>query len=136
MNLKSLLKRYTVDQLKEAIRLGGQHGRIEALEAKRESLLKQVAKIDRKLAKLDGRGSAVAPGKARRKRWKLSAETRRKMSEAAKRRYASKHKAGETPALGSPKKRRSLSPEARQKMAEAARRRWAKVKGTATVPAE
>ena len=134
MNLKELLSRYSVDQLKEAIRLRSTLGRVEALTAKREALLKQVAGIDRKLSKLNGGDSAAAAGKPRRKRWKLSAETRRKMSEAAKRRYASKDKAGESPASVSPKRRRSLSPEARQKMAEAARRRWAKVKGTAAVP--
>lgn len=136
MNLKSLLSRYSVDQLKEAIRLRATLGRVEALTTKREALLKQVANIDRKLAKLNGRESAAPAGKAPRRRWKLSAETRRKMSEAAKRRYGSKDKAGESPASVSPKKRRSLSPEARQRIAEAARRRWARVKGTSPLSAE
>jgi len=136
MNLKELLSRYSVDQLKEAIRLSSTLGRVEALTAKREALLKQVANIDRKLSKLNGGASAAPVGKARRRRWKLSAETRRKMSEAAKRRHASKDKMGESPASGSPKRRRSLSLAARQKMAEAARRRWAKAKGTAPVPTE
>jgi hypothetical protein len=136
MNLKELLSRYSVDQLKEAIRLRSTLGRVEALTAKREALLKQVAGIDRKLSKLNAADSAVAAGKPRRRRWKLSAETRRKMSEAATRRYASKDKAEEVTASASPRKRRSLSSESRQKMAEAARRRWAKVKGNAPVPAE
>lgn len=132
MNLKELLSRYSVDQLKEAIRLRSTLGRVEALTAKREALLRQIANIDRKLSKLNGGTSKATAGKARRRRWKLSAETRRKMSEAAKRRYAIKDKAGHSPPSDSPKKRRSLSPEARQRMAEAARRRWAKVKEAAT----
>jgi len=134
MNLKSLLTRYTVEQLKEAIRLRSQHGRIEALQEKREALMKQVAKIDRKLSKLDGgNGTAVkvpkAKGPVKRRRWKLSAETRRKMSEAAKMRYAGKgDKSNAEPVK---KKRKGMSAETRAKMAAAARKRWAKVKGTA-----
>jgi hypothetical protein len=133
MNLKALLKRYTVDQLKEAIRLRSQVGRVEALEEKKATLLKQVAKIDRKLSKLNGHG-AVSTGRkpGRRKGFKLSAETRRKMSEAAKRRYA-----GRAAPPASERKRRTISPEGRAKMAEAARRRRAKVKGeTAQAPAQ
>ena len=135
MKLRELLKRYTVDQLKEAIRLSSSLGRVEALNAKRETLMKQVAKIDRKLASFEGTKPPSTGGKTGRRRWKLSAETRRKMSEAAKKRYASSS-TDESPAAGSPKKRRALSPEARQKMAEAARRRWAKVKGAPPLPVE
>jgi hypothetical protein len=134
MDLKALLKRYTVDQLKEAIRLRFTFGRFEALEAKRNALLMQVAKIDKKLAKLNGdnesAGSvAKAPvGPRRRKRWKLSAETRAKMSLAAKRRYASKGPAEEDKAPGK-KKRRRMSAEARARMKAAAIARWKKIRG-------
>jgi len=133
MNLKSLLSRYTLDQLREAIRLRSTYGRTKALEEKRTALLKQVAKIDRKLAKLNGDNGAATttsrPGKrGRKKGYKLSAATRRKMSEAAKRRYAGKEKA-EVPSTGK-RKRKSMSAETRTKMAAAAKARWAKVRGT------
>lgn len=130
MNLKSLLSRYTVDQLKEAIRLRRHHGKVEALQQRRDALLKQVAKIDRNLFRLNGNGSAPTAKssmKSGRRRWKLSAETRRKMSEAAKRRYTGKRKA-DAPSSGK-WKRKPLSAETKAKMAAAARARWAKVKG-------
>jgi hypothetical protein len=109
-----------------------ENGRVARLERERDKHLSAVRKLDRQIAKLSGgNGSAAAPAaKPGRKRrsWKLSAETRRKMSEAAKRRYAGKGKA-EGPAPE--KKRRTISPEGRAKMAAAARARWAKVKGKA-----
>lgn len=132
MNLRSLLNRYSVDQLKEALRLRSAYRQTQALEEKRTALLKQVAKIDRKLAKLNGgngAGTDSRPGKQGRKEgYKLSAATRRKMSEAAKRRYAGKGKTEAT----SPgkKKRKPMSAETRAKMAAAAKARWAKVKET------
>ena len=128
MRTKNLLSRYTVDELREAIRLRSSLGQIEALESKREALLKQVAKIDRKLAKLNGGGSATSGRKVGRKRWKLGPETRRRMSLAAKRRYARKKNAGSPSAPPGSRKRRSMSPETRAKMAVAARKRWAKIK--------
>jgi len=133
MNLKGLLSRYSVDQLKEAIRLRSSYGRAQALEEKRAALLKQVAKIDRKLAVLnDGNGGATTASRlrkrGRKKGYKLSAATRRKMSEAAKRRYAGKGNT-EAPSTGK-KKRKPMSAETRAKMAAAAKARWAKVKGT------
>ena len=131
MNLRSLLNRYSVDQLKEALRLRSAYGRTQALEEKKTALLKQVAKIDRKLAKLNGGNGADTDSRlgkqGRKKGYKLSAATRRKMSEAAKRRYASKGNT-EAPSAGK-KKRKPMSAETRAKMAAAAKARWAKVKG-------
>jgi len=126
---RRLLQRYSVEQLKDAVRMKSQLGKVEALESKRDAFLKQVAKIDRKLSKLgssNGSATVTKPGRKRRS-WKLSAETRRKMSEAAKRRYAGKGKA-DTPASGK-RKRKPMSPETRAKMAAAAKTRWAKIKG-------
>jgi len=133
---KRLLRRTTIEQLRKAIALKLKLDRAESLERQRDRLQRQLARLDRKIARLNGSGSTTTAAKpggkpGRRKGFKLSAATRRKMSEAAKRRYAGKGNAA-APALG--KKRRSMSPETRQKMAEAARRRWTKVKGT--VPAE
>ena len=133
MDLKALLRRYTVDQLKEAIRLRSTLARVEALEAKREDLLRQVAKIDKKMARLTGvktsmgRGATAPDGPMKRKRWKLSAETRAKMSVAAKRRYTSKSKeeGDQSPRKG---KRRKMSAEARARMKAAAIARWKKIR--------
>lgn len=130
---RRLLRRFSVADLREAIRQRSQLGKVEALEAKREALLKQVAKVDRKLAKLHGNGSVPIskPGRkpGRRKGWKLSKATREKMRQAALRRYAGKGKPESSAAER--KKRKPLSPETKAKMAEAARKRWAKIKGTA-----
>ena len=132
MNLKSLLNRYTVDQLKEAIRLRSTYGRVEALQQKKDALLRQVAKIDRKLAKLNGgKGSAPAPKRrGRRRGFTVSAKTRRLMSLAAKRRYAGKAKADEP----KPRRKWRMSAEGRQRIADAARRRWAAVKAAKEAP--
>jgi len=133
VNLMSLLKRYSVDQIKEAIRIHSTNRRAQVLDEKRASLLKQVAQIDRELAKLNG-GSVVATTastlekRGRKKGYKLSAATRRKMSQAAKRRYAGKAK-GESPSTAK-RKRKPMSAETRAKMAAAAKARWAKFRGT------
>ena len=87
MNLKALLKRYTVDQLREAIRLRGHLGRVDALEAKKAALLRQVAKIDRKLSKLTGNGSVSDP-EPKRKRRRFSKATRLKMAASQRARWA------------------------------------------------
>ena len=122
---KRLLSRLSVADLKAAIKHKTQYGRVEALESEKESLLKQVAKLDRKLAKLSSNGSVSTGGKRRRK---LSAATRRKMAVAAKARWAKvqgKVKAAPKPAAPA-KRRRTLSAATRAKMAAAAKARWAK----------
>jgi len=61
--------------------------RIEKLERRRDQLLRQAKKLERKIARLSGGSSSVAvPGKRRRR--KMSAETRRKMAVAARKRWA------------------------------------------------
>ena len=122
-----LLRRLSLSDLKAAIKHKSQFGRVEALESKKETLLKQVAKLDKKLAKLGSNGAA-SPTPRKRRSWKLSLATRRKMAEAARKRWAKA--GGKTEAA--PKKRRTLSAATRQKMAAAAKARWAKAKGKAT----
>ena len=95
MNLRAILKRFTPEQLRQAIRLRSTYSRVEALEEKRAALLKQAARIDRKLSKLNGgSGSATAATTAkperkpgRRRGYKMSAATRDKMRVAALQRY-------------------------------------------------
>jgi len=107
MNLKGLLKRYTVDQLKEAIKLKAQFGLVEVLEAKRAKLLKAVAKLDRKLASLNGAPARRVPGRPPR--------------------------VGKP---GAVKRRFRFSKATRLKMAASQRARWAKVKGPLEGPKE
>lgn len=140
LGMKSLvnaLSRYSKVQLRKLIAsIPSKNEMVVKLERQREKLAKSIAKLTRRIEKLSGGNGSVAaaapsrhgrkPG--RRKGYTLSAETRRKMSEAAKRRYAGKS----TPAASTePRKKRTVSPEARAKMAAAARARWAKVKGAA-----
>jgi hypothetical protein len=121
---RRILKRLSVRQLREAIKLKAQLEKVERLEHERDQHLSAIKKLDREIAKLsDGNDRADAPGKRRRR--KMSADTRRKMSEAAKRRWAG---SGSTKGAAPAGRKRTLSPETRAKMAEAARSRWAKVK--------
>jgi hypothetical protein len=147
---RRILRKLSLEQLQEALRLKPKLDAIERLTLERDRLLKSLVKVEKKLSKLDGESVTSRRGSGRpyrteivtrnrrrvlRNVYKVSAETRRKMSEAAKRRYATE-KSGDAPAAALTRKRRPLSPETRQKMAEAARRRWAKVKETAPSAAE
>ena len=137
-SLVNALSRYSKVQLRKLIAsIPSKNEVVAKLERQREKLAKSIAKLTRRIEKLSGGNGAVAvaalarrgrkPG--RRKGYTLSAETRRKMSEAAKRRYAGKN----APAASTePMKKRTVSPEARAKMAAAAKARWAKVKGATT----
>ena len=122
-----LLKRLSVADLKAAIKHKAQYGRVEALESEKETLLKQVAELDKKLAKLGSNGAASSTPRKRRS-WKLSAATRRKMAEAARKRWAKASGKAEA----APKKRWTMSAATRAKMAAAAKARWAKAKGKST----
>ena len=133
-SLVQALSRYSHAQLEKLIAaIPTEDNRVAKLKAKREKLSRSMAKLDRQIAKLSGGAVSVAaparrgrkPG--RRKGYTLSAETRRKMSEAAKRRYARRGTSAAAPS----KPKRTVSPEARAKMAAAAKARWAKVKGSA-----
>ena len=129
MNLKSLLKRYTVEQLKEAIRLRSTYGRAQALEEKKAALLKHLAKIDRQLSKLNGNGAATTaakPGRkpGRRKGYKLSAATRARMRAAALRGYGKSKPEAPKPE----RKVRKLSAAGRAAISAAAKARWERVR--------
>ncbi len=110
-------------------------GKLERLERVRDRHLAAAKKLERQIAKLSG-GNGSAPSAprgrkpGRRKGYKLSAATRRKMSEAVKRRYAGGTKSG-APASVEKRTLKPFSPETRAKMAAAQKARWAKVKGAA-----
>jgi len=129
LGLRSLVKalgKLSPAQLKQALSIVPRQGELDRLERDRQDHLAEIKTLDRRIAKLSGgNGHAATPARKRRRR-KISAETRRKMSEAAKHRYA-KAKGSAPKASGKPA-RRKMSAETRAKMAEAARRRWAKAK--------
>jgi hypothetical protein len=139
-SLVNALARLTKDKLQKLIEsIPTEDDRVARLKRKRDKVANALAKLDRQIAQLTGgNGAAAAPARrgrkpGRKKGYTLSAETRRKMSEAAKRRYAGKGNA-EAPAPA--KKRRTMSPETRAKMAAAAKARWAKKKdATSEAPA-
>ena len=84
---KRLLKRLSVRQLREAIRIKSGMQKVEKLERQRDQLLRQARKLERKIARLSG-GNGSMPAPRKRRRRKMSAETRRKMAEAARKRWA------------------------------------------------
>lgn len=84
---RRLLQRLSVRQLREAIRIKSGMQKVEKLERQRDQLLRQAGKLDRNIARLArSNGSVAVPRKRRRRR--MSAETRRKMAEAARKRWA------------------------------------------------
>lgn len=137
LGLRSLAKalaRLTKDEIQKLLAsVPSRDDRVARLELKRAKLAKTMAKLDRQIAKLSGGHGAVTatgrPGRkpGRKKGYKLSAATRRKMSDAAKRRYAGGAKS-EAPASAGKHTRKPFSAETRAKMAEAQRLRWEKIR--------
>src|SRR5688572_26073351 len=140
LGMKSLvnaLARLTKAELQKLVdSVPTEDNRVARLKRKREKLAKKMAMLDRQIAQLSGgNGSLDTPARrgrkpGRRKGYTLSAATRRKMSEAAKRRYAGGSKS-EAPASTGKRTRKPFSAETKAKMALAQKARWAKVKGTA-----
>src|SRR5688572_25300990 len=141
LGMKSLvnaLARLTKAELQKLVdSVPTEDNRVARLKRKREKLAKKMALLDRQIAQLSGgNGSVAAPARrgrklgrkpGRRKGYTLSAATRRKMSEAAKRRYAGGSKS-EAPAAARKRTRKPFSAETKAKMALAQKARWAKVK--------
>jgi hypothetical protein len=136
MKLRALLRKFSLEELRAAIRFRQSDAKREKLEAERADLQRQLAKIEAKLAKL-GAGNGAAPaarktkGRGRRKGYKLSAATRNRMRIAALKRYGKT----EAPATGK-RKRKPFSAETRAKMRASQQARRAKAKGTAEPKAE
>lgn len=133
MNLRGILRQASFEQLQEALTYQRTDAKREKLEQEKAALLRALAKVERKLSRLDGAsGNGSAPaggmpkGRRRRKGYKVSAATRAKMRAAALRRYGKSKPEASAPGK---RKRKPLGPEARAKMAAAARARSAKVKG-------
>jgi hypothetical protein len=108
-------------------------GTLERLERARDRHLAAARKLERRIAELSG-GNGSAPSAprgrkpGRRKGYKLSAATRGKMPEAAKRRYAGNGKTEAAPPAGK-RTRKLFTAETRAKMAAAQQARWAKING-------
>ena len=118
MNLRNILKRFSMEELRQAIRYARSDSKRTKLEAEAASLRKALAKVEAKLAKLGGsNGTPVTSTRGRkpgrRKGYKLSPATRNRMRIAALKRYAGKAKA-EAPAKVK-RTRKPLSAEAKEK---------------------
>lgn len=88
-----LLSRLSLADLKYAIALKRPLERLERLERQRDDHLEAAKRLQRRIDRLSGGNSVAAPGKPKRKSRRMSAETRRKMVEAAKARWAKIRKA-------------------------------------------
>jgi hypothetical protein len=108
---------------------------IEGYESQKTRIDDQIAELRSLLTGGPAKTAATADGTSR-KRWKLSAETRRRMKEAQQRRWAKIRGASEpsTPVTVSPKPKRKISEVGRKTIAEAARRRWAAVEAAKEKP--
>lgn len=91
---------------------------LEVLEAARIGLQHQLAEVDRLIAELRG-----SPEPKQAKQGKFSAETKARMSEAQKKRWAAKGKLQKREEK-KPKKRQ-MSVAGRARIAEATKKRWA-----------
>ena len=85
-------------------------------------------RLDEALAVLGGSGSSAS--QARRGSRHMSAEARRRIYEAQKRRWAKRKRVGAGASTGSPviamgKRRGGMSPEARKRLSEMMKKRWA-----------
>ncbi|MBI4566228.1 MAG: hypothetical protein HY716_16200 [Planctomycetes bacterium] len=123
MIFNRLLRRLSVRQLQDAIRQKQRLAKVSQLDRQLEHHQREAAKLQRKIDRLMGGDGAPGLPKKRRQR-RLTAEARRKLSEAAKRRWAKVK--GEVRAAVKLSKRRQFSAEGLKKIADAARRRWAK----------
>ena len=106
-----------------------------------ETIIRQLERlasgIDRALAALRGitnQGSvaltATSAGVLQRKRRRMSAAARKRIGDAARRRWAAVRAAQGAAKLATVKRRKGhLSPEGRQRIIEAAKRRWAAKRG-------
>ena len=94
MAFKKLLRRMSLEQLQKLIRMKKNQGKVEKLERQRNRHLKAAAKVQKRIDGLsDGtmRGPGRPPGRRR-----LSAEARRRIADAQKRRWAKWKKAKES----------------------------------------
>jgi hypothetical protein len=94
------------------------------------ALKTQIERLENKLKNVMGAAMPAPIGKIIKSRRTMSAAARKKISLAAKARWAKVHSAkSKSPAAKTPKKgKRTMSAAARRKIAAAAKARWAKVK--------
>ena len=97
---------------------------LKGLEAERARIENEIAEIRGQLrgsTTPTGRGASVTP---RRKRRKMSAEAKRRISEGMKRRYAELKSASEKPPMKQ-RQRAGLTAAGRKKLSEMMKARWA-----------
>lgn len=112
-----------------------------------KKLEQQRAGIERALAALreiegpvaPATAAAPGPGRPRKARRKggMTAEGRRRLSEALKARWAAKRAASGVPAAPAKAKRKGgMTPEGRKRLSEALKKRWAAKRAASAVPAK
>lgn len=122
---KRLLRRLSVRQLQEAIHQKKRMDRVTQLDRQLEHHQREAAKLRRKIERLMGSSPDGAKHAKRRKR-RLSAAGKRRIGEAASRRWAKfRAAAGKRTAAPKQDKPRRFSAEALKRISEAAKRRWA-----------
>jgi cell division septum initiation protein DivIVA len=104
---------------------------IEGFEAQKRRLDEQIQEL-RAMLPRNGASAESAPGRGPRKRRRMSAEARRRIAEAQRKRWAAiRGESGTAPARQAQKPKRKLSPAGRKRIVEANRKRWAAARGTA-----
>jgi len=141
MNLRTILKSVSIEDLRRFLREQPKLEKLQRLEDERHKLKSALAKVEVKISKIDldhENGSAVkipkakGPGKrGRRKGFKVSAATRRKMSEAARKRYAGKSKTELEAKMPRKHKPHKMSAAGRASIAAAQRARWERIRAAA-----
>ncbi|HEY7389929.1 MAG TPA: hypothetical protein VH640_15540 [Bryobacteraceae bacterium] len=102
---------------------------IEGFEAQKRRLDEQIREL-RAMLPRDG-ASTSAPTRGPRKRRRMSAEARRRIAEAQRKRWAAIRGESGTAPMKQQKPRRKLSAAGRKRIIEANRKRWAATRGTA-----
>jgi hypothetical protein len=104
---------------------------LQQLRDERKQAQSQVQKLDQAIAVIEGLSGRSTAGRTTTKRGgrTLSAEARRRISEAQRARWAARKKQSGSTASAGPRPvpaRKQLSPAARRKIAAAQKARWAK----------
>jgi hypothetical protein len=98
---------------------------LRGLEAERARLDTEVAELKSQLSGSTVRTLAVVAVTGRRRRRKMSAEARRRISEAMKRKHAERRAAAQTGQKTTPRQRTGLTAAGRKKLSEMMKARWA-----------
>lgn len=98
MQTLRLIKRLSLAKLRELVVLKERSEKVRTLETARDRFAKKAEKLQMKIDQLSG-APARGPGRPPKKRRRMSAETRKKMADAAKARWEKIKKQQDKPAI-------------------------------------